>query len=79
MWQTITVLLLIAGGLIYIARHYVRVFRAETPGCSSCSGCSCSRTLQDSPFPSGDSPFASGKGNCSEIDHTPTRITREGE
>ncbi len=38
MWQTIIVLLIVAGVLIYIIRHYAGVLRGETSGCSSCPG-----------------------------------------
>ena len=39
MWQTAVVLLIVAGVLIYLIRHYARVYRAEAPACSSCSQC----------------------------------------
>lgn len=41
MWQTIVVLIVSALTLIYVIRHYVRIFRSDAPTCScSCSGCS---------------------------------------
>ena len=39
MWQTIVVLLLLAGVLVYVIRHYVQVYRSDVPTCSGCSGC----------------------------------------
>lgn len=43
MWQTAVVLLIVAAVLLYIIRHYARVFRAEAPACSSCAGCCASK------------------------------------
>ncbi|MEN6439427.1 MAG: hypothetical protein ABFD97_12710 [Syntrophobacter sp.] len=43
MWQTAVVLLIVAGVLIYIVRHYAAVIRGETSTCSGCSG-SCRST-----------------------------------
>jgi hypothetical protein len=45
MWQTVVVLLLLAIALIYVIRHFIRVFRAEETSCTMCSGCSCSQAL----------------------------------
>lgn len=42
MWQTAVVLLIVAGVLIYIVRHYASVMRGETSACSGCSGSCCS-------------------------------------
>ncbi|GLI35162.1 FeoB-associated Cys-rich membrane protein [Desulforhabdus amnigena] len=39
MWQTVVILVLLAAVLVYVIRHYVRVFRSEVPSCSGCSGC----------------------------------------
>lgn len=47
MWQTAVVLLIVAGVLIYLIRHYARVYRAEAPACSSCSQCCSARELSD--------------------------------
>jgi hypothetical protein len=40
MWQTVIVLGVLTVVLIYVIRHYVKVFRAEVPTCSGCTGCS---------------------------------------
>lgn len=39
MWQTAVILFVVAVVLIYVIRHYVRVYRSEVPACSGCSGC----------------------------------------
>lgn len=39
MWQTLVILLLLAGVLFYVIRHYIGIFRGESSGCSCCSGC----------------------------------------
>jgi hypothetical protein len=39
MWQTVVVLLVLLGVLIYLVRHYARVYRADAPDCAGCSGC----------------------------------------
>ena len=39
MWQTVLVVFLLAGVMIYVIRHYVSIFRAEASICSGCSGC----------------------------------------
>ena len=47
MWQTAIVLLIVAGVLIYLIRHYSRVYRTEAPACSSCSQCCSVRELSE--------------------------------
>ncbi|MBC7357348.1 MAG: FeoB-associated Cys-rich membrane protein [Desulfacinum sp.] len=50
MWQYILIGIAVAAGLVYTARHFIRIFTAEQPQCSGCSGCSCSTSapaLQD--------------------------------
>ena len=37
MWQTALVLLIVAGVMIYLVRHYTKVYRGEASACSSCS------------------------------------------
>lgn len=39
MWQTVVTLLVVTAVLIYVIRHYVRMYRSKVPTCS-CSGCS---------------------------------------
>jgi hypothetical protein len=39
MWQTVIVLGMLTVVLIYVIRHYVKIFRAEAPSCSGCTGC----------------------------------------
>lgn len=46
-WQTAVVLLIVAGVLIYLIRHYAGVYRAEAPACSSCSQCCSARELSE--------------------------------
>ena len=42
MWQTVVVLGVLAVVLVYVIRHYVKVFRSDVPTCSGCGGgCSC--------------------------------------
>jgi hypothetical protein len=43
MWQTMIVLGLLTVVLIYVIRHFVKIFRAEAPTCSGCSGCCSSK------------------------------------
>jgi hypothetical protein len=38
MTQIVIVLLVVAVVLIYVIRHYVKVFRSEAPACTACSG-----------------------------------------
>jgi hypothetical protein len=64
-WQTAIVLLIVAGVLIYIIRHYARVYRSEAPACSSCSQCCSARELTEDiscTCPSEQNPEASGSG-----------------
>lgn len=61
MWQTVIVLLVVAGVLIYLIRYYASVMRGKSSGCPSCAdsgcaarsdggpACECSSTRQ-SPF-----------------------------
>lgn len=39
MWQSIVVLLLIAGVSVYVARHFLRVVRGRTSHCGCCTEC----------------------------------------
>jgi hypothetical protein len=39
MLQLIVVLACLTLVLVYVIRHYVKVFRSEVPSCSGCSGC----------------------------------------
>jgi len=39
MWQSVVVLFVIALVSIYVARHYLRVYRSDSTACSSCSCC----------------------------------------
>lgn len=47
MWQTAVVLLIVAGVMIYLVRHYTKVYRGEAPACSSCSECCQAREQAD--------------------------------
>jgi hypothetical protein len=38
MWQLVVVLTILTVVLVYVIRHYVKVFRADVPTCSGCSG-----------------------------------------
>ncbi len=59
MWQTIIVLLILAGVLIYIVRHYADMLRGETSGCSSCAlDCPARQGLHVEPDPCGCRPEA---------------------
>jgi hypothetical protein len=40
MWQTGIVLLIVAAVLVYLVRHYARVYRGRASACSACAGCS---------------------------------------
>jgi hypothetical protein len=40
MWQTIATIILLVGAAVYVARHFLKVYR--TGNDSACSGCSCS-------------------------------------
>ena len=65
MWQTAIVLLIVAGVLVYIVRHYARAYRAEEPACSACSQCCSVRELSENvscTCPSEDGPGAPGAG-----------------
>lgn len=39
MWQTVLVLAIVAGVLVYVIRYYARAARSESPCCSGCAGC----------------------------------------
>jgi hypothetical protein len=39
MLQLIIVLVCLTLVLLYVIRHYVKVFRSEVPTCSGCTGC----------------------------------------
>jgi hypothetical protein len=39
MWQTILILFLLAGVLVYVVRHYVKLSRSGGSVCSGCTGC----------------------------------------
>ena len=50
MLQLIVVLVCLTLVLVYVIRHYVKVFRSEVPTCSGCSGCpSASKTTCETP------------------------------
>jgi hypothetical protein len=38
MWQTVIVLGLLTVVLIYVIRHFVKIFRGQAPTCAGCSG-----------------------------------------
>jgi hypothetical protein len=40
MWQTGVVLLVLLVALVYVARHFVHLYRSSQPMCTGCSGCS---------------------------------------
>lgn len=46
MWQTAAVLLIVAGVVLYLLRHYLRVFRAQESPCASCACSECSSRSQ---------------------------------
>lgn len=48
MWQTAVILLVLTAVLVYVVRHYARVYRSKVPTCSCCSEC-CSAQVPDSP------------------------------
>ena len=65
MWQTAIVLLIVAGVLVYLIRHYAKVYRSEAPACSSCSQCCSARELSDNipcTCPSEESAETPGRG-----------------
>jgi hypothetical protein len=39
MWQSIVVVVIVAGVLIYTVRHFLRAVRSGEAGCSSCACC----------------------------------------
>jgi hypothetical protein len=50
MLQLIIVLACLTLVLVYVIRHYVKVFRSDAPTCSGCSGgCGTSKTTCDTP------------------------------
>jgi len=38
MLQSIVVLIVVIGLLVYMIRHYAKIFRSDAPTCSGCSG-----------------------------------------
>lgn len=40
MIQTILIILLLAGALLYVARLFYRTFKGEKSDCGGCGGCS---------------------------------------
>lgn len=61
MWQMIIVLLIVAGVLIYIVRHYAGILRGETPACSSCpADCPARSGRQAGPEPCCSPPGPTG-------------------
>jgi hypothetical protein len=38
MLQSIVVVIILVGLLVYMIRHYAKILRADTPACSGCSG-----------------------------------------
>lgn len=46
MWQTAVIVLVVVAVLIYVIRHYARVYRSKVPACSCCSEC-CSAQRPD--------------------------------
>jgi hypothetical protein len=50
MLQLIVVLACLTLVLVYVIRHYVKVFRSEVPTCSGCTGCpGASKTTCEAP------------------------------
>ncbi|MDA8306209.1 MAG: FeoB-associated Cys-rich membrane protein [Deltaproteobacteria bacterium] len=42
MWQTIVTIIVLVGAAIFVARHFLKVYRTGSdPGCSGCSGSGC--------------------------------------
>lgn len=40
MWQTIATVIVLVGAAVYLARHFLRVYRTGNDStCSGCSGC----------------------------------------
>jgi hypothetical protein len=47
MWQAVIVLILIAAVLVYVVRHYARMYRCGSSACTCCSsGCSMKSVLE---------------------------------
>jgi hypothetical protein len=40
MWQEVVIGVLVVATAGYVARHFLRIFRAQTPHCPGCAGCS---------------------------------------
>ena len=72
MWQTAVIVLVVVAVLIYVIRHYARVYRSEVPACSCCSEC-CSAQPPDG----GDACEYHGGGNRSVPGEKPA-VEREG-
>ncbi|NTU49153.1 MAG: FeoB-associated Cys-rich membrane protein [Syntrophobacteraceae bacterium] len=49
MWQTVTVLVILAAVLVYLTRHFLRVFSARDSGCGCCAGCQGPGAQQEPP------------------------------
>ncbi len=39
MWQTLVVMVILGGVLVYLARYFLRILRARDSGCGCCAGC----------------------------------------
>ncbi|MCE5242144.1 MAG: hypothetical protein ABFD98_07145 [Syntrophobacteraceae bacterium] len=61
MWQTLAILFVLAGVLIYVIHHYIGIFRGESAGCSCCSGCSGPQGPAD-----GESCGHAGQDSCGD-------------
>ncbi|HAA03594.1 MAG TPA: hypothetical protein DCZ69_05495 [Syntrophobacteraceae bacterium] len=46
MFQLVVVLAVLTLVLVYVIRHYVKVFRADAPTCSGCAASCCHPTEQ---------------------------------
>jgi hypothetical protein len=46
MWQTLVILILLGAILVYLIRHYVRMYRCSSSACSSCSGCGAQAVIE---------------------------------
>jgi hypothetical protein len=45
MWQTLVVLIVVALALVYVVRHYVRLYHSDVPACSGCEAGCCGSDL----------------------------------
>ena len=72
MWQTLVTIILLAGAAIYVARHFLKVYRTGNDSCcTGCSSCGCSGKSngeeRGEPFP--PHPHGSGTpGGCAAGD-----------